>query len=99
MSRRDATGPIIKPRGVDVGEAARVAIAELTGGLGNQLFQYAAARALALRERRRLLFAWQSLRGNPPRRFMLDAFQLAPEIARAPVGRVEACLLGLRSPL
>ena len=45
-------------------EGGRFAIAELTGGLGNQLFQYAAARALCLREQRSLLFAFHLHRGD-----------------------------------
>jgi hypothetical protein len=77
----------------------RFVISELTGGLGNQLFQYAAARALALRERRGLYFAWHLHRSSTQRRFMLDAFELGPDVRREPLSRARLCWLGLRSPL
>lgn len=80
-------------------ESGRFAIAELTGGLGNQLFQYAAARALCLRERRSLLFAFHLHRSDTRRRFMLDAFQLAPDAKAQVLGTMRLCKLGLRSPL
>ena len=79
--------------------AQRFAIVELTGGLGNQLFQYAAARALALREARRLHFAWHLHRGDTQRRFMLSAFSLPVGVDREPLTRMRLRLLGLRSPL
>ncbi len=74
-------------------------ISELTGGLGNQLFQYAAARALALREARSVYFAWHLHRSSTQRRFMLDRFVLGPEVRRRPLSRTRLCWLGLRSPL
>lgn len=77
----------------------RFAIAELTGGLGNQLFQYAAARALSLRERRALSFAWHLHRGDTQRRYMLDAFQLGANVQRDLLKPYELWSLGLRSPL
>jgi hypothetical protein len=77
----------------------RFVISELTGGLGNQLFQYAAARALALREGRGLYFAWHLHRSSTQRRFMLDPFQLGAEVRREPLSRARLCWLGLRSPL
>ena len=77
----------------------RFAIAELTGGLGNQLFEYAAARALSLREGRALYFAWNLHRGDSQRRFMLDAFVLAPDARPRLLSLTTLRLLGLRSPL
>ncbi len=79
--------------------ARRFAVAELKGGLGNQLFEYAAARALSLREGRALYFAWTSHRGDTQRRFMLDAFRLAPDARPELLGLTMLRLLGLRSPL
>lgn len=79
--------------------SGRFAICELTGGLGNQLFQYAAARALCIRESRTLYFAWHLYRTNTARRFMLDHFELGPEVCPSPLGRAVLCGLGLRSPL
>ena len=57
---------------------------KLTGGLGNQLFQYAAARALCLREERRLRLAWFGP-ADGSRRYLLDQFRLAgpPEVSLA----------------
>ncbi|MCC6982616.1 MAG: alpha-1,2-fucosyltransferase [Bauldia sp.] len=62
----------------------RVAVAKLTGGLGNQLFQYAAARALCLREGRRLLLAWLGPTDGS-RRYLLDQFRRPgpPEVSLA----------------
>jgi hypothetical protein len=62
----------------------RVAIGKLTGGLGNQLFQYAAARALSIREGRRLVLAWFGP-DNGERRYFLDQFRLPvpPEVSLA----------------
>lgn len=59
----------MKPRG-------RFAVVSLTGGLGNQMFQYAAARALCLRESRQLWLGWGLRRMEKERRFMLDALRL-----------------------
>lgn len=80
-------------------ESGRFAIAELTGGLGNQLFQYAAARALCLREQRALLFAFHLHRSDTRRRFMLDAFRLAADVPPRVLGTLRLCKLGLRSPV
>lgn len=77
----------------------RFAICELTGGLGNQLFQYAAARSLARREARALYFAWHLHRGNTQRSFMLDHFRLPEGVHRTPLGYRTLCSLGLRVPL
>lgn len=65
-------------------------ILRLRGGLGNQMFQYAAARALSLRHNLRLaLDAHTGFEGDPYQRryelgcFNLSAELLAPEEARA----------------
>ncbi len=82
-----------------MGPTGRFAICELTGGLGNQLFQYAAARGLCVREARALYFAWHLHRGDTHRRFMLDVFRLGAGVGPVPLGRTRLCWLGLRSPL
>jgi FkbM family methyltransferase len=53
----------------------------LLGGLGNQLFQYAAARALSLRVGTDLLLDVSGLQADPLRRFHLAAFKIAGRIA------------------
>ena len=60
---------------------------QLTGGLGNQLFQYAAARALALTTQRSVKFYYEDSNTYSPRHFELDKFQLnlnMAEIAEIP---------------
>jgi hypothetical protein len=79
--------------------SGRFAICELTGGLGNQLFQYAAARALCIREGRTLYFAWHLSRGNTARSFMLDHYQLGSQVHPSPLARSVLRRLGMRSPL
>lgn len=55
---------------------------ELRGGLGNQLFQYAAARALALRAGVPLLLDATVVGGDhTPRAYALEAFAVAGEVA------------------
>jgi hypothetical protein len=76
----------------------RFAICELTGGLGNQLFQFAAARALCVREARQLYFAWYQHEGGTQRRYCLDVYRLAPDVEPAPLEHARLCGLGLRSP-
>jgi hypothetical protein len=51
-------------------------VVALEGGLGNQLFQYAAARAAAVRSSSRLALDIRSLRASGERAYSLDAFQL-----------------------
>jgi len=54
---------------------------ELLGGLGNQLFQYAAARALSLRAGTRLLLDASAIgSSHTPRQYALDPFAIAGEI-------------------
>jgi len=79
--------------------SGRFAICELTGGLGNQLFQYAAARALCIRESRTLYFAWHLHRTNTARSFMLDQYELGAGVHPSPLSRSVLCRLGMRSPL
>jgi hypothetical protein len=81
-----------------VQRSGRFAIAELKGGLGNQLFQYAAARALCAREARLLYFAWYRPGGGTQRRYMLDVFNLSADVEPALLGYARLCWLGLRSP-
>src|SRR5215471_2980276 len=60
-------------------------IAALYGGLGNQMFQYAAARGVALRSRQSLALdlSWFSLENTncQRRRYLLDKFQIQATIA------------------
>ena len=46
-------------------------ITELTGGLGNQMFQYALGRALMLRHGGELLFDLRALGRDPQRSYAL----------------------------
>ena len=61
----------------------RLVLARVFGGLGNQLFIYAAAKALALRTGARLLLDTRSRFANDDygRHFALDAFQISAGIA------------------
>lgn len=60
-------------------------IVKLMGGLGNQMFQYAAGRALAHRHNAALKFDMSFLHGSQendtPRHFMLDTFNISAECA------------------
>jgi len=58
-------------------------IVRLMGGLGNQLFQYAAGRALAHRHGVALKLDPASFASNPLRRYALDAFHITAGIATA----------------
>jgi len=62
----------------------KIVIARLMGGLGNQMFQYAAGRALALRLglTLKLDLSWfADMEGCTPREYMLHAFPIAAEEA------------------
>jgi FkbM family methyltransferase len=52
----------------------------LLGGLGNQLFQYAAARALSLRLGTDLLLDVSALQADPLRRFYLSSFKIGGRV-------------------
>jgi hypothetical protein len=56
-------------------------IVRLMGGLGNQMFQYAAGRALALRQRASLKLDLSGFSANPKRHYELDAFPIAASMA------------------
>lgn len=56
-------------------------IAELTGGLGNQMFQYAMGRALSLRHGAELLFDMRTLSRDPLRSYALEAMRVAGRVA------------------
>lgn len=60
-------------------------ITKLMGGLGNQMFQYAAGRALAIRHKTVLMLDLSYLQGDQEgstlRRYMLDQFKICAEIA------------------
>lgn len=55
----------------------------INGGLGNQLFRYAAGRALAERNRAPLVLdlSWYRVEQTPPRRFVLDKLKVAGRLA------------------
>lgn len=83
-------------------------IVQLKGGLGNQLFQYAAGRALALRRGEPLLLDASFYVGHPDRIYMLDHFctvaQPAPRravrrLARQGYGRYVDALVRRARPL
>jgi len=76
------------PAGSDLESAIAV---RLNGGLGNQLFQYAAGRAASLRLGTSLLLDVSRLQADPQRRFHLSAFKIAGEIV-SDTQRLEANL-------
>jgi hypothetical protein len=66
----------------------RQVVSSLIGGLGNQMFQYAAGRALAHREGARLVLDTSPLRikgDHTPRTFGLHAFRIQAEVDSVPV--------------
>ena len=61
-------------------------IVRLTGGIGNQMFQYAAARRVSLVNKMPLFLdlGWFQETGSwTPRKYELDAFRIAGESASA----------------
>jgi hypothetical protein len=65
-------------------ETVQQILVQISGGLGNQMFQYAAGRALALRlnAELKLDLSWfADMQGCTQRRYMLDAFKLPAAIA------------------
>lgn len=74
-------------------ERAAAVHVRIRGGLGNQMFQYAAARALALRHDCRVAFDLSFFDRPRNRRFELDRFPIqaqwkAPSLRRLPTGRL-----------
>jgi glycosyl transferase family 11 len=75
-------------------------VVTLIGGLGNQMFQYAAGRALALRRHTGLVLDLDWLERPPahltPRRYELDCFRIESELrmihSRAALGRLRGLL-------
>lgn len=55
-------------------------VVKLSGGLGNQMFQYAAGRRLALRHRTRLVVDTSHYKNYKDRGFELDCFKLAGDV-------------------
>ena len=56
-------------------------IARLFGGLGNQMFEYAAARRLALKHKTELKLDIHNYQTDPLRRYGLDCFNVEATIA------------------
>jgi hypothetical protein len=56
-------------------------ISRISGGLGNQLFQYAAGKSLALRQNTQLLLDTSYFKGEGLRNFELDSFNISLKIA------------------
>jgi hypothetical protein len=56
-------------------------IVQITGGLGNQLFMYAAARRLALHHRTALKLDISAFESYPLRRYLLDRYCIAQDVA------------------
>lgn len=77
--------------------SVRVA-ARMLGGLGNQLFQYAAGRALALRLGARLILDGTP-RPGPARPFVLDRYPIDVEIVRDAPGKLHLRYFRLPGPL
>jgi hypothetical protein len=54
----------------------QIVVTKLMGGLGNQMFQYAAARALALRDGAEVRIDTRSYRPLGSRRYELDVYPI-----------------------
>lgn len=76
-------------------------VTQLRGGLGNQLFQYAAGRAISLREHVDLKLDCSVLESDPKRSFRMGAFQISARIANrheiTALRRID--ILGARIPM
>lgn len=70
-------------------------VAQLLGGLGNQLFQYSLGRALAHKNRTVLKLDTHGLGGGKPRQYRLDHFGINAEI----LSQSERKALGLPAPV
>lgn len=55
-------------------------ILNIKGGLGNQMFQYACGRALALRNNDKLSLVWSEYQGDTARKFSLENFAIKAEV-------------------
>ncbi len=56
-------------------------IVNIIGGLGNQMFQYAMGRSLAIKSKQKLKLDLAAFENYPLRNFELDVFNIDPEIA------------------
>lgn len=76
-------------------------VVKISGGLGNQLFQYAAARAMALRTDSKLVLDASFFRPGRHRQFELDQFPIEAQVIRAGDGRfsLRRCVQSIRSVL
>jgi hypothetical protein len=75
-------------------------VVQLSGGLGNQMFQYATGRALAARHRTQLMLDSSSIEGEGGDVYELDCFQLEAPLAPVErVARLHRSLLPSRRPL
>ena len=63
--------------------SSAIMITELTGGLGNQMFQYALGRALSLRTDAKLLFDTRALARDNQRSYALSGFRIDGRVALA----------------
>jgi hypothetical protein len=61
-----------------------VIITEINGGLGNQMFQYAAGRALAIKSNTALKLDISAMRKYDLRKFELDRFNISATVAKTP---------------
>lgn len=74
----------------------RQVVSSLIGGLGNQMFQYAAGRALANRDRARLVLDTSPLRAkgdHTPRTYGLHAYRIQAEVDILPAEALERIAL------
>lgn len=72
-----------------------VVVSSLAGGLGNQLFQYAFGRAIALKHGCRLVLDTRILHikeGQTAREYALDAFNVQAEIDTLSIGQLNRCV-------
>jgi hypothetical protein len=83
-SQRDSTperiAPVAGPQRIQEQET-RMIIVRLSGGLGNQLFQYATGRAIAIRNNQRLLVDHRVFQTDGFRQFCLPAFNASYDLA------------------
>jgi Glycosyl transferase family 11 len=70
---------------------AALVVARLNGGLGNQMFQFAAARAMALRTGATLKLDTSAFAHDKQRCYELDVYTLADHVPRASAAELSAC--------